>query len=289
MLNNNSKKDHTNPVILEAINLHKEYPGKLVLNDINLRVSEGSFVSIVGPTGCGKSTFFRMILGSEEPTNGEILVKGKSVSEPGKDRGVVFQKYSLFPHLTVLQNVMLGKDFESFPLIWRWFNPDYYKKIRHFREESMHYLEKVGLADSAKKYPYELSGGMSQRAAIAQALIMKPSILLMDEPFGALDESTRQNMQIFLLDMWANPETNMTIFFVTHSIEEALQLGTRVIAFSQYYINEDGSPANGAKLVFDAPIPGESPRFQSFRYTSECNTMLEQITLDALDSKNRQK
>ena len=285
-----SKKSNTS-VILTMENVYKSYPvrggeDKLVLNNINLSVSRGSFISVVGPTGCGKSTMFRLLLGEEGPTRGLVTVNGCRVTKPDRNRGVVFQKYSLFPHLNVIENISYGLELEEFTIAGRYLNPIKYKtKKKEYREQARSYLESVGLAESANKFPTELSGGMRQRVAIAQALIMNPEILFMDEPFGALDEGTRLDMQLFLLQLW--DKTNMTLFFVTHDLEEAIFMGTRVIVLSQYYSSIDG-PSKGSKIIVDKSIPGKSPRSPESRYTPEFNQLLEQIRKDGLNPDYKQ-
>ena len=261
----------------------KEY--KTILNDIDFRVSGGEFVTVVGPTGCGKSTLLRLILGSEKPSSGTVLFKNKTIEGPSRDRGIVFQKYSLFPDKTVIENVSFGLELEEFNLLGRWMRPfSSRKKSKEFREKARSYLERVGLGSDIHKYPYELSGGMRQRVAIAQALIMKPSILLMDEPFGALDFNTRQEMQLFILEQWE--QTKMTVFFVTHDLEEALYLGTRIIVLSQYY--QSDTDEEGSKIVDDISVPGGHPKPTDFKYTREFNQLLEKIRRDGLDPHNRQ-
>ena len=173
--------------------VYKAYGDKQILENVDLRVREGEFCSVVGPSGCGKSTLLRLILGQEKPDSGHVLIDGRPVSNPNQDRGIVFQKYSLFPNLTVLQNVMM---------YFRMNSSVFAKPAQSEIDEAMHYLKRVHLQDSPHKYPHELSGGMQQRAAIAQALIAKPKILLMDEPFGALDPHTREDLQLFLLECW---------------------------------------------------------------------------------------
>lgn len=230
---------------LYLTNLCKSYGDKLVLNSLNLRVAAGELCTVVGPSGCGKSTLLRIILGQEKPSSGDILLDGNIIDGPNIERGVVYQKYSLFPHLSVFDNVLLGKK-----LLYGFFESKRRKK--EFKEEAYFYLNKVKLSDHADKFPHELSGGMQQRAAIAQALIMKPKILLMDEPFGALDPSTRESIQVFLLRFWE--EFKMTIFFVTHDLEEAVYLGTRIIVLSSFYCdnkNGENGAGNGAKIIAD--------------------------------------
>ncbi len=237
------------PNLLHIEDLYKYYGQKIVLDDVDLAASPGTFCSVVGPSGCGKSTLFRLILGEETPTSGEIFIDGAEVTAPGTDRGIVYQRYSLYPHLTVVENVMLGRNLRI-GLFER------VQRRAEFRDEAMKYLERVRLAEHAQKYPHELSGGMQQRVAIAQALITNPKILMMDEPFGALDPETRETMQVFLLELW--DEHRMSIFFVTHDMEEAVYLGTRVLVLSQYYTDDRGNgPAvkRGSRIVADYHLP----------------------------------
>lgn len=229
--------------LLHIENLYKRYDDKLVLENVDLTVREGEFCAVVGPSGCGKSTLFRIILGQETASEGEVLIDGRPVGVPGPDRGIVYQRYSLYPHLTVVENVMLGRMLGA-GLLTRW------RHRREYREEAMSYLERVRLAAHADKYPHELSGGMQQRVAIAQALLRRPRILMMDEPFGALDPDTREDMQLFMLELW--DQQRMTIFFVTHDMGEAAYLGTRVLILSQYYTDDRGQGATrGSRIVGD--------------------------------------
>ncbi len=260
---------------------------KTILNDIDLRVREGEFVTVVGPTGCGKSTLLKVILGSEQAASAKtVLIDGKQIAHPDRDRGIVFQRYSLFPHLTVLENVTFGLELEEFTLFERYYRPFHYRKKRkEFNKRGLEYLTRVGLADDSNKYPFQLSGGMRQRVAIAQALIMHPKVLLMDEPFGALDDSTRQVMQLFILEQWS--EIKMTVFFVTHDLEEALFLGTRIIVLSQYYSTDDDR-TEGSKIVTDKAISGGHPKPTNFKYTPEFRQLLEQVRRDGLDPNHKQ-
>ena len=229
-------------------NLWMEYDGQIVLEKVNFEVDAHSFVSIVGPSGCGKSTLLRLLLSQERPSRGEILVDGEPLPlNPDPDRGVVFQKYSVFPHLTALENVMIGLEFEQGGVFGRLYG----KAKRRAKENAMHHLEGVGLADSAHKYPAALSGGMQQRLAIAQALIKKPRILLLDEPFGALDPGIRSEVHDLMLRLWW--ETKMTIFMVTHDLKEAFYLGTRVIALDRTRNREEERERYGASIIFDTP------------------------------------
>jgi len=258
----------------------------LVLNDIDLKVSRGEFVTVVGPSGCGKSTLLRLILGAERPTSGTVNLHGRDIEEPDRDRGIVFQKYSLFPHLTVRDNVAFGLETEAFQLWKRWARPFHYRQARKgFRERAQAYLERVKLGEHGDKYPYQLSGGMRQRVAIIQSLINKPEILLMDEPFGALDDSTRQDMQLFLLEQWK--EEGMTIFFVTHDLEEACFLGSRVLVLSQYY-KTDAAHDEGAKIVTDIDTPGPHPKTTEQKYSPEMVQLIKKIRRDGLESEHFQ-
>lgn len=187
-----------------------------VLDDINLRVEKGQFISIVGPSGCGKSTLLYLIAGLEKADNGNIYVSGKKISEPGPDRVVVFQEAGLFPWLTVKENVIYGLMLKKIPK-------------KQASEKVMEVLKLVHLSQFAHAYPHELSGGMKQRVAIARALVMEPDILLMDEPFAALDEQTRMVLHRELIGIWR--ETKVTIIFVTHNIREAVLLSEKVYVF----------------------------------------------------------
>lgn len=247
--------------ILHLQNVYKGYDGKTILRDVDLAISEGEFCSVVGPSGCGKSTLLRLILGQELPDEGNIHLEGKLIGVPDPRRGVVYQKYSLFPHMTVLQNVMLGPSYLGLSG-----NRDVSRK--EIEEKAMYYLERVRLEHAANKFPHELSGGMQQRAAIAQTLIVHPKILLMDEPFGALDPDTREQLQVFLLELWES--MGLTILFITHSLEEACFVGSRLLALSQYYDSGEDITQHGATIVEDHPLMRvahsteikQSPQFQ---------------------------
>ncbi len=231
--------------ILHLEDVYKSYDGKTILRDIDLAIREGEFCSVVGPSGCGKSTLLRLILGQEVADSGTIHLDGKIIGLPDARRGVVYQKYSLFPHLTVLENVMLGPRYLGLA-------DNAAPNTSQIREAALYYLERVRLSHAANKYPHELSGGMQQRAAIAQTLIAHPKILLMDEPFGALDPDTREQLQVFLLELWES--MGLTILFITHSLEEACFVGSRLLALSQYYNSGDTVQAHGATIVEDHPL-----------------------------------
>ncbi len=225
-----------------------------VLENINLDVESGSFVSIVGPSGCGKSTFLRMLLSQERQTEGEILLDGTPISpEPSEERGVVFQRYSVFPHLSVQENVALGLEFTQAPFLGKLFG----RKKKQALEEARHYLDSVGLDAAREKYPAELSGGMQQRLAIAQALIKKPQVLLLDEPFGALDPGIRADIHQLMLGLWR--ETGMTVFMVTHDLREAFHLGNRIIVFDRYRTREEELAYYGATITLDLKLNDNDP------------------------------
>jgi len=267
--------------VLELFNVYQQYDGRIILNDISLRIRKGEFVSIVGPTGCGKSTMLRMVLGSETPSQGIAAMEDHLIKRPDRRRGIVFQKYSLFDFMNVRDNVMFGLELEHFNMTDNYLRKIvpflYRKKELKFREEADHFLEKVGLLEHAENYPHQLSGGQRQRVAIAQAMIIKPQILLMDEPLGALDVGTREAMQIFIQELWG--QTEQTILFITHDLEEAIFMGTRLIVLSQYY--KDGG--NGSKIVEDIKIPWPQPRPTTIKHTKEFNDIMEGIRHAGLD------
>ena len=234
-------------------NVWVEYGNQIVLERLNLAIAPGSFVSLVGPSGAGKSTLLRMILGQEQPTRGEILLDGKPMSpEPGPDRGVVFQRYSVFPHLTVLANVLLGYEFAASRVCGRLFGAARRKAIA----KSDALIEAVGLTQHRDKYPNVLSGGMQQRLAIAQALAKEPQVLLLDEPFGALDPGTRVQMHELIRPLWK--EHNMTVVMVTHDIKEAFALGTRLVALDKSRRDPQAPERFGAVITYDLDLTRES-------------------------------
>lgn len=210
---------------LKVSNLQKIFPAAnkkekdlIALKDINLEVKESEFVVMVGPSGCGKSTLINIIGGLEEATEGEVLIEGKPVTAPGADRGMVFQGYSLFPWLTVQKNVEFGLKMKKVPKVQR-------------EKTAREYIQLVGLSGFENALPKQLSGGMKQRVAIARTLANSPEILLMDEPFGALDAQTRMVMQELLARV--SRETKNTILFITHDIDEAILLADRIYVMSR--------------------------------------------------------
>ena len=235
--------------ILSFHNVWVEYGDKVVLERIDLAVDEGAFVSIVGPSGAGKSTFLRLVLGQEAPTRGSVELDGDPLrAEPGPDRGVVFQRYSVFPHLNALDNVLFGLECQGSPLRGRLAGA----KRRVARDAAAAMLAQVGLGAALEVYPAQLSGGMQQRLAIAQALIMRPRILLLDEPFGALDPGVRLDMHALITGLWR--EHRLTILMVTHDIKEAFKLGTRVLALDKHRHDPQAPNRYGARVVYDFPL-----------------------------------
>ena len=212
------------PVLLDIDHLDKTFTSPTgqkiqALRDINLQIHQRELITVVGPSGCGKSTLIRTIAGFETPTLGEARLDGHPIESPGADRGMVFQSYTLFPWLSVRDNVAFGLKMAKHPEADR-------------NAAALQWIETVGLAGFADHYPHQLSGGMKQRVAIARALAPKPRILLMDEPFGALDARTRSQMQNHLLKIWR--DVDVTIFFITHELDEAVYLADRVLVLGSH-------------------------------------------------------
>lgn len=224
------------PPQLEISGLYKIFDSKagevVALKDINLTVHRREFMCVLGQSGCGKSTLIRILAGLENSSFGQVHVDGQPVTGPGRDRGMVFQSYTLFPWLTVKQNVMYGPRMAG-------------KNDLANESEARQWLALVGLDKFENSYPHQLSGGMKQRAAIARALANEPRILLMDEPFGALDPQTRQQMQAYLLQIWKN--VDITIFFITHDLDEAIFLSDRILVL-------DPRPGRVRGIV-EVPVP----------------------------------
>jgi NitT/TauT family transport system ATP-binding protein len=218
----------------------------VVLDDIHLTVDTGSFVSIIGPSGCGKTTLLRIIAGLDDATSGEILIHGQKPAEPWKQVGFVFQEYALFPWRKVWENIAFGLEMKGIP-------------PAEYRERAYDFISRFGLEGSHDRYPREISGGMKQRVALARTMITDPDIILMDEPFGALDSQTRGLMRQFLLDVWQ--QSRKTILFITHSIDEAIFLSRKVIGFSR-------RPATcSLELTIDLPCPRDvtTDAFNAYR------------------------
>lgn len=259
----------------------RSYGDKVVLDDIDMSISKGEFVTVVGPSGCGKSTLLRLILGEDTATKGNITVDGEPVQRPCRDRGVVYQNYSLFPHLRALDNVTIGHRLKGWP--WQW------RSMKNEAEDmARKALDEMGMLDHIDKFPHELSGGQRQRVAIAQALVQEPKVLCMDEPFSALDPGTRENLQMYLLELWE--KRNMTVFFVTHELEEAVFLGTRIVALSQYYTTDLDDIGQGAKIVFDRDVrsPGGNAIGRAVKHTPEFLETIADVRREAFDPAHRQ-
>ncbi|MGM0951388.1 MAG: ABC transporter ATP-binding protein [Pseudomonadota bacterium] len=253
--------------------LWKEYGDQVVLENLNLEINEGEFCTLVGASGCGKSTFLKLLLGQETLTRGELLLEGETFpAEPDRNRGIVFQRYSVFPHLTVRQNVLMGLELEQKPVLGKLFGKA--RKEALARVDEM--LESVGLTASADKWPHELSGGMQQRLAIAQSLIMRPRVLLLDEPFGALDPGIRKDMHELLLKLWR--EIGITIFMVTHDLQEGFFLGTRLLVFDKTRNDPHAPGAYGATITYDLPIGNTDEKLLRDIDQSVANTARHQDT-----------
>ncbi len=245
---------------LQVSNVSHWYGANRVLHNINLDIYPGQIVAVVGPSGCGKSTLLKAILGTHPANSGKILADGIEVTEPNRNVGIVYQNYSLYDFLTAEKNVAFGPKLDETSLPYRIFQyPKYRVKREQHLQEARAFLHKVGLGHAAKLFPAELSGGMRQRVAIAQALIMKPKIVLLDEPFGALDEAVRQELQLMLLRFYqenlkAKAEgrrPDYTILIVTHELNEAIYVADRVIGLSRYHTESE----QGATVVYDKPCP----------------------------------
>jgi NitT/TauT family transport system ATP-binding protein len=251
-------KPQTQPPIVEFRNVSVRFGSSTALNDISFTVEDvpgmGEFIAIVGPSGCGKSTVLNLLAGLLKPSEGQVLVDGELVDGPGRERGMIFQQYSSFPHLTVLKNVLFGLEVNKARM-----GLDRSQRM----DRAMDLVKQVGLLGHEHKYPFQLSGGQRQRVAIARTLALEPRILLMDEPFSALDEPTRLEMQALLVELWYRVQP--TIFCVTHSLTEAVYLGQRVWIFSQapgqiaYDIRDCIPPSRGISPL----IAQERPDFQN--------------------------
>lgn len=220
------------PVTMEVKGLNKQFGEVTALKDINLKIHKREFVCVIGPSGCGKSTLIRILAGLEQASSGQVLLNGEAVTEPGPERGMVFQGYTLFPWLTVKKNIMFGL-LES----------GYDKGTAE--SEAREWINLIGLTKFENSYPHQLSGGMKQRVAIARALANRPKVLLMDEPFGALDAQTRAKMQAYLLEIWKN--IDITVFFITHDLDEAVYLADRILVLK-------ANPGEVQEVV-EVPVP----------------------------------
>ena len=225
----------------------------VALTPISLTVADNDFITILGPSGCGKSTLLRIVAGLDRPSEGRVLLDGAEVSGPGADRGMVFQSYTLFPWLTVEENVRFGLREKGLAAAGQ-------------SSIARHWIGKVGLGGFERHYPKMLSGGMQQRTAIARALANAPKILLLDEPFGALDHQTRGLMQELLLSIWESEKT--TVLFVTHDIEEAIFMASRVVVMS----------ARPGRLKADVPVPIAHPRHYTVKTTPAFSSLKARLT-----------
>jgi ABC-type nitrate/sulfonate/bicarbonate transport system ATPase subunit len=239
--------------ILQVRGVERRFDTTLALQATDLDVEENAFITILGPSGCGKSTLLRIVAGLDVQTAGEVTLEGRRINGPGADRGMVFQSYTLFPWLTVLDNVCFGLRERGLPR-------DQQLDIAHG------FLAKVGLKGFANHYPKQLSGGMQQRTALARALANNPRMLLMDEPFGALDHQTRELMQELLLGIWE--AERKTVLFVTHDIDEAVFMGTRVVVMS----------ARPGRIKLDRMVPLEHPRHYSVKTTPAFSSLKAELT-----------
>ncbi|WP_296803865.1 ABC transporter ATP-binding protein [uncultured Methanobrevibacter sp.] len=233
---------------IEVKNIYKSFEGKKsdklsVLEDINLTINDGELICLLGPSGCGKTTLLRLIAGLDQPTSGEIVANGEVVEKPSGDRAVIFQQYSLFPWLTVLQNVTFGLEMT---------NPGNKEENIAAAER---YLKSVGLIEFKDSYPHELSGGMKQRVAIIRSLLNHSPILLMDEPFSALDMQNRHKLQEQLIGVWKRFEN--TIVFVTHDVDEAVYLADKIVILDK----NPGKIANIVEVNIERPRKRDSEEF----------------------------
>ncbi|MFU8814008.1 MAG: ABC transporter ATP-binding protein [Pseudomonadales bacterium] len=224
------------PVVLEVKQLTKTFDSRggplTALKDVDFRVHQREFVCVIGASGCGKSTLIRILAGLESASSGEVLLDGRPVHGPSPDRGMVFQGYTLFPWRTVKKNVMFGLEMAG-------------RSRARAEEEARQWIDLVGLAKFENAYPHQLSGGMKQRVAIARALANQPRILLMDEPFGALDAQTRARMQAYLMEIWQN--VDITILFITHDLDEAVYLADRILVLKAH--------PGEVQEVIEVPVP----------------------------------
>lgn len=271
-----------------------------VLSGIEIKVGLGQIVGLVGPSGCGKTTLLSSIAGTLKPEEGEIYAGGNRIDGPSRDVGVVYQHYSLYPHLTVLKNVMYGLVLDETTIFERWFMPwKTWPLHKVWEEKAMHWLEKMDMAEHANKYPTQLSGGQRQRVAIAQALVMRPKILLLDEPFGALDEALREDANVVILQLAKENRDALdrgedpphTVLIVTHELSEAFYVSDRIFGLSQYHKgnqNGDGKyqKSEGARIVYDKAAPVFSPN--DAKEVAVFSKQLEELRQVALEPEHLQ-
>ncbi|MEL6372350.1 MAG: ATP-binding cassette domain-containing protein [Pseudomonadota bacterium] len=266
--------------MIEIEHLRKDYGAVRVLEPLSLRLAEGTFCTIVGASGCGKSTFLRLMLGDEQPTSGTIKLNGTPLApEPGPDRGIVFQRYSVFPHLTVMQNMLLPADIAGAPLLGRVRGG----KRRDAEARARALLVRCGLEAARARYPAQLSGGMQQRLALAQTLMLQPRVLLLDEPFGALDPGVRNDMHDLVLQIWR--ESAMSVLMVTHDIKEAFKLGTRLLVFDKVRHDPHDPNRYGATITYDLPLSATGAAHEG----AEASAPPDVAIAAALDTTDRLK
>ena len=258
------------PVVLDVQDLTKTFWSHglehTTLDRISFHVHRREFLSVLGPSGCGKSTLIRIIAGLDTPTSGDVLLDGKTVDGPGPDRGMVFQSYTLFPWLTVKKNVMFGLRMAG-------------HSSSAAESSAREWIDLVGLSKFENSYPHQLSGGMKQRVAIARALANRPRILLMDEPFGALDAQTRAQMQSYLLEIWKN--VDVTILFITHDLDEAVYLSDRILVLGT-------NPSRVAEMIEDpVPRPRDRTQFVSPPFLATYHRLAELIHPPVPDPQDR--
>lgn len=256
-------------VVVSIKNANLEYDSEkgkvLALKDANLEIKKGEFICVLGPSGCGKSTLLNIIAGFHKPTSGTAMMNGKTIEGPTWERGVVFQTPPLYPWLNIYENVAFGPKKRKLPK-------------EQIKEEVNKYLDLVGLTDFKKQKPYELSGGMRQRASLARVLVNNPDMILMDEPLGALDALTRTNMQILIREIWN--KTGNTIFFITHDVDEALSLATRIIVMSA----RPGRIVKEFHTEFTYDMGGINQ--EAARYSKEYVSIREEI-LNIINTQNK--
>jgi len=283
------------PYALEVNSLSHVFGSYRVLDNINLQIMPGQIVALVGPSGCGKSTLLKAILGTNPPTSGEILTEGFPVRGPNRNVGIVYQNYSLYDFLNAEQNVSFGLKLDETSFLMRFLSTrNYFSKRNQHLIKSRDFLKQVGLESACGKFPREMSGGMKQRVAVAQAFIMRPKIVLLDEPFGALDEAMREDLQLMLLRFYQEnliakkegrrPE--YTILMVTHELNEAIYVADRVIGLSRFHTHGD----HGAAIVYDRPCPifrPDNPR--DFSKFIEQREELRKAVFDEQYIKDRNK
>ena len=246
---------------------YPDEPNRLIIKDINLEIEQGEFVCLLGQSGCGKSTLLKLLAGLQKPSQGEITIDGDPIKGASLERTVVFQDYGLFPWRTAGENILLALQ-QKYPK----------QPKKELKNRAMEMLKQVGLDESVyKKLPKELSGGMKQRCAIARSLGVDAPILLMDEPFGALDAVTRAKLQDLILQLWSKEEVKKTVFFVTHDVDEALLLANRIIVLGQ-------SPSN---VIYDCKIPDEKRatrenQFENIEVLKLRNELIKQINQDVM-------